>query len=247
MPPVKPILPVHDERFSVVAEIDGGHAPRCEDGRRQKFCERNLRAPQFPGDGRERITRAGGVHEQAHGDAAFDGAFERGDEFLAARVVVKNVGAERDGFFRGFNRGEHRGKRGVAVDERLYFISRRERLRGDAADNTGDVLEMFRAVGFRLAEIFRNGVAEGFMHAELGSAAADAVDAERKIKNCAENRHKPDDAQPERRGARIALVKQGVNGSEQRGKKIKARSQMRPEPGKFIKPVHRAQFRRKIR
>ena len=42
-----------------------------------------------------------------------------------AGVVVKDVSAERNGFFGGFNRGEHRGKRRVAIDERLDFVVRR--------------------------------------------------------------------------------------------------------------------------
>src|ERR1035437_4139320 len=93
------------------------------------------------------------------GHAALDGAFERGDKLFSARVVVENVSAERDGFFRGFNRGEHGRKRFVAVDERFDFIPGGERLRDDAADDAGDVFEMFRAVVFRLAEIFGNGTA----------------------------------------------------------------------------------------
>ena len=44
------------------------------------------------------------------------------------------------------------------------------------------ILQMFRAVVFRFAEIFRDRPAEGFMDAELDGAAADAVDAEREVK-----------------------------------------------------------------
>ena len=232
-------LAVHDERLAMVAKIDGGHAPRREDGRRQESGERNFCAPQFPGDRRERIARAGGINEHAHGHAALDGAFERGDEFFSARVVVENVGAERDGFFRGFNRGEHRWKRFVAVDQRLDFISRRERLRGDAADDAGDVLEMFRAVVLRFTEIFGNVAAESFMHAEFDGAAADAVDAEREVEQGTERGQKPDDGDPDCRGARVAFVEQGVAGGEQAGEQVKTRRDVRPEAGNFFKPVHR--------
>ena len=98
---------------------------------------------------------------------------------------------------------------------------------------------MFGAFVFRFAEIFRDRAGEGFMHTELKGAAADAVDPEREIKHRAEHRHQPDDAEPERGGAGIALMEQGVNGSEQGGQKIEARSQMRPEPGNVLEPIHR--------
>ena len=195
--------------------------------------------PQFPGDRRPRIARAGGINQHAHGHAALDGAFERGDKLFSAGVVVKNISAERDGFFRGFNRGEHGGKRGVAVDERLDFVSRGERLRGDAADDAGDVLEMFRAFVFRFAEIFGDVAAEGFVDAELDGAAADAVDAERKIEQRAERGQSPDDGEPDRGGAGVAFVEQRVAGGEQAGEQVKARREVRPEAGDFFKPVHR--------
>ena len=98
---------------------------------------------------------------------------------------------------------------------------------------------MFGAFVLRLAEIFRNRAGEGFMHTELQRAAADAIDAKREIKNGPNNGHQPDDTDPERGGARITFVEQGVNGSEQGSQKIKTRSQMRPEPGNVLEPIHR--------
>ncbi len=76
---------------------------------------------------------------------------------------------------------------------------------------------MLRAVVFRFAEIFGDVAVESFMHAELDGAAADAVDAERKVKKRAERRNEPDEGDPDGRGARVALVEQGMNGGERRG------------------------------
>ncbi len=97
---------------------------------------------------------------------------------------------------------------------------------------------MFGAFVLRFAEIFGNGTAEGFVDGERQGAAADAVDAEREVKNWAEQRQKPDESQPERGGARIALVEQGMNRGENGGQEIEARRDVRPEPGEFVEPVH---------
>ena len=94
---------------------------------------------------------------------------------------------------------------------------------GDAADDAGDVFEMFRAVVFRFAEIFGNVAAESFVDAQLDGAAADAVDAEREVEKRAEHRQEPDDADPDCGGAGVALVEQRVDGGEQGGQKIEAR------------------------
>jgi len=50
---------------------------------------------------------------------------------------------------------------------------------------------------------------------------------------------KPDESQPERRGAGIAFVEQGMNRGKQGSQKIKACGQVRPIPGNLIEPIHR--------
>src|SRR5580692_3718458 len=77
------------------------------------------------------------------------------------------------------------------------------------------------------------------MHSERNGPSSDAIDAESEVKNRAEHGQKPDKSEPECCGTGIALVKQGMNRGEQRGQKIKACSQMRPELGNFVEPVHR--------
>ncbi len=198
-----------------------------------------MRAPQFPGDGRPGIARAGGVNQHAHGDAAFDGVLEGGDKFLSAGVVVENIGAERDGFFGRGNRGEHGGKRGVAGDEGLEVVSRQERLAGDAADDAGNVLEVLGARGFRFAEIFRDGAAQSVMDAELDGAAADAVDAEGQVEQGTPDGHGPDDDDPDGGGAGVALMQQGVAGGQQTGQRVKSGGDVRPELLHDGVPVHR--------
>ncbi len=98
---------------------------------------------------------------------------------------------------------------------------------------------MFSAFVLGFAEILRDRSAEGFVDGERQGAAADAVDAEREIKNRPEQRQKPDEAEPERGGAGIAFVQKGVKRGEQRGQKVEARRDVRPELGDFIEPVHR--------
>ena len=111
---------------------------------------------------------------------------------------------------RGFNRGEHRRKRLVAVDERLHVVAGRQRPGDDAADHTGQQFQMLRAFMLRFTEVFRNRPADGFMHAEHKRATADAIDPEREIKQRTHRRHQPDEANPERCGAGIAFVQQGM-------------------------------------
>ena len=108
----------------------------------------------------------------------------------------------------------------------------------DAADDAGDVLEMFRAVVFRFAEVFRDGAAEGFMHAELDGAAADAVDAERQVEQGAERGQRPDDAEPDGGGAGIALVQQRVAGGEQAASKSNPAARCGQNLSRSGVPVH---------
>src|SRR5476651_1572985 len=101
---------------------------------------------------------------------------------------------------------------------------------------------MFRAIVLGFAKIFRDVAAESFVDAELDGAAAEAVDAEREVEQGTERGQKPDDADPDRRGARVAFVKQRVAGGEQAGKQIEGRREMRPKAGDFFEPVHRGYF-----
>src|SRR5208282_2520996 len=102
--------------------------------------------------------------------------------------------------------------------------------------------QMFRSLVLRFAEVPGNGAAESFVDAERNGAAADAVDAEHKVKNRAKHRQQPDESNPERRGAGIAFVEQGMSRGEQGGQKIETRSQVRPEPGDLVEPVHYSPF-----
>ena len=94
---------IHNQRFAVVAEIDGGDAPGREQGGGKELGEWDFCVPQPVGDGRPGIPGAGGVNQDADGDTASHGAGQRGDKLSAAGVIVENVGAERDGFFGGFH------------------------------------------------------------------------------------------------------------------------------------------------
>ena len=223
-----------------VKEVDGGHAPRCQ--RRQKAGGVHAGVPQFVRDWRPRVARPGGVNQHARFDAAADGAAKGLDELVSADVVVENVGRERNGFLRGFDGGEHGGKGLVAIDERLDFVAGGQRGRDDAADGAREHFQMFRSLVLRFAEVPGDGAAERFVDAECHGAAPDAVDAKHEIKNRAKQRQQPDESDPERRGAGFALVEQGMSRGEQGGQKIEARSQVRPEPGDLVEPVHCSPF-----
>ena len=82
------------------------------------------------------------------------------------------------------------GKAASPFNQRLDVVARRQRLPGDAADHAGKVLQVFRAVMFRLAEIFGNVAAESLVDRELDGAAADAVDAEREVEQGAQRRQR---------------------------------------------------------
>ena len=232
-------MPVDDEDFAVVAEIDGGHAPRLEQRGGQKAGEGNPRAPQFMRDGRPGIARAGGVHQHAHGHPALDGALKRGDELLAGRVVVENVADEREGNLGRVDGGEHGGEGLVAVDERQDFVAGRERALDDAADHAGEQLQMFRAFVLRFTEVVRHRARDGLVHTEGKRAAPDTIDAEDEVDHRPDDRHEPDDPDPKCGGAGIALMEQGMTGGKQGGHEVEARHQMRPELGEVIEPVHR--------
>ena len=209
---------------------------------RQKAHGVHAGAPQFVRDRRPRVARPGGVNQHAHFDAAADGAAKGLDKLVSAGVVVENVSRERNGFLRGFDGGEHGGKGFVAIDERLDFVAGGQRALDDAADGAREHFQMFRAFVLRFAEVPGNRAAESFVDAERNGAAADAVDAEHEIKHRAKHRQQPDEADPERGGAGIAFVEQGMNRGEQGGQKIEARSQVRPEPGDLVEPVHCSPF-----
>src|SRR5258708_34236498 len=84
-------LPVNDEDFAMITKIDGRHAPRREQGCRQKFCKGDTRMFQFVSDGRPGVARAGGINQNADGDTALECAAESSDESPSALVVVENV------------------------------------------------------------------------------------------------------------------------------------------------------------
>ena len=134
------------------------------------------------------------------------------------------------------------GKGLVAIDKRQDFVATGQRALDDAADGAGEHFQMLRAFVLRFAEVFGNGAAEGFMDAERNGAAADAVDPEHQIGNGAKQRQQPDESDPERRGAGVTFVQQGMSRGEEGGQKIKAGSQVRPEPGDGVEPVHCSTF-----
>ena len=119
-------------------------------------------------------------------------------------------------------------------------------MRDHAADDGGDVLEVFRAVVLRFTEVFRHGAAVIFMHGQPDGVAADAVHAEREVEQRAERGQRPDDADPDGRRAMIALVQQRMAGRERAGDHVKARRDVWPKPQQMIKPVHRGKVSRKF-
>lgn len=202
---------VHGENFAVVAEVDGGNLPRRDERRWQKARARDIGVAQVMENGRKRIARAGGINEHAHFHAAFDRATKRGDELFAAGVIVENVGAEGDRLLRGLDGGEHRGERFVARDERADAVARHERAGRDAANDPRHHAEMLGPDLFGFAEVFRDGPDGDAMDAERNGTAANAVDAQDEVEQGTQQGDKPDDADPERGGAGIAFVKQGMN------------------------------------
>ena len=173
----EPRVAVHDQDFAVIAQIDRRHAPGRKQGRRQEFCTRNLQMLQLVGDGRPRVTRAGSVNQNAHGHPAPDGAAERVGKLFPARVIVENIGDQRNGFCGGLNCRQHGRKRFVAVDERMHMVAGGQRLLDDATDDAREHFQVCRAFVFRFPKVLGNPVVGGFVHAEQHGAAADAIDA----------------------------------------------------------------------
>ena len=96
---------------------------------------------------------------------------------------------------------------------------------------------MFRTFILDLAGAIPDRAAERAMHAECSRSRADAIYPEREVQQRSEQRKKPDEPEPERGGARITFVQQGMNGGEEGGQKVRARSEVRPEQRKFVEPV----------
>ena len=126
----------------------------------------------------------------------------------------------------------------VAVDEGFHFIAGRQGAFDDATHDAGEHFEMFRAVVLRFAEVIGNGAADSLVHAEFDGAAADAVDAEHEVECRPQHRHEPDDPDPKRGGAGIALAEQGMTGGECRGEQVEPGDQVRPELRQSVEPVH---------
>jgi len=85
----------------------------------------------------------------------------------------------------------------------------------------------------------RSGAVAFQFPAQQDRAAADAIDAEDEIQQRAAQRHEPDDADPQRGGARVALVKQRVAGGDQGKKKSERNQKVMPDAPKFSQQVHR--------
>ena len=83
------------------------------------------------------------------------------------------------------------------------------------------------------------------MHAELDGAAADSVDAERKVEQGTERGQSPNHPQPNGRGAGIPFLEQGMTGGEQAGQHVKPGGDVRPESVQDGVPVHRRKVSRK--
>jgi len=111
-----------------------------------------------------------------------------------------------------------------------------ERAFAHATDDAGEVLQSSaHRVGFR--RVLGNRPADGLVQAKPDSAAADAVDAEHKVKHRPQHGHEPPITDPKRGGAGVPVVKQGVKG-ERRGKKIEAGDEVRPRTARCIRASH---------
>ena len=232
---------VSHEDFPVVVEVYGREPPGGK--RREKSRDRQARPPQLADDRGQGITRARIVNQHAHLDATRQGTDQRSGELVPAAIVVKDVGCQRNGLGRFFDGSEHRGKGFIAVDERLHAVGGDQRPFGDAIHHVRQHPQMLRLEAVRLAHVVGNWlwtrIARLPADPQGEGVAPDAVDAQRQVEQRPHERQQPDESQPQRRGARIALVKHGVNRGKQGGQKAEAGGQVRPKLRQMIPPIHR--------
>ncbi len=205
-------LTVHDEDFSVVAQVDVGHAPVEEGGHEDGVVD--VAPVEGAVDGGEGVARADVVNEDAHFDAARDGVAEGVGEAEAGGVVVEDVGAEGDAAGRLCDGVEHGGIGLVAILEGCDAVAIEERGPADAVDGEGEGCEVlvFGGEGGGGEGVFFVARFEGGWSAaaEMRGAALNAVDAEENVEHGAHDGEEKDQADPGGRGAGVALVENGV-------------------------------------
>ena len=84
-------LAIHDQNFSMIAEIDGRHAPGRKQEAGRNFANGNFRMFQPMGDGWPRITRPAASINTRTATPRSTARAERLGKLFSAGVVVENV------------------------------------------------------------------------------------------------------------------------------------------------------------
>src|SRR5690606_28385664 len=127
---------VHYEYLTVATQVGVGRAHTQWVGHEQGI--RNVVAPERPGDRRTGIPHPDRVNEHPNFNAALVSACQRFDEQLALRVIVEDVGFQRDGFFGGIDGRNHRRVSLVAALQNADMVARAQ---GEAADPVTQVVQ----------------------------------------------------------------------------------------------------------
>ena len=239
----KPDAAVDDEDLAVVAEVDGHEPPG--DQRRQKADHGHSVTPEEMDDRRKGITRARGIDQDTDVHAPSDGPTERLGQAPSDGVIVEDVAGEGDRFGGLLDRFDHGRQCFVAVHQRHDPVAGHEWFGDQFPDQLGQPAQ-FGALGQQFVQ--HGGTLPGGS-APLSDApvrrapqengpAPDPVDTEDEVKQTSDERDEPDDADPEEGSARIALVKNGVDGGDGRHDERDGRRYVVPESGEPAKHVH---------
>jgi hypothetical protein len=189
----------------VVAQVQRVEPRRQQ--RRVEDADGDAGAPQRLHHGGEREAHVDVVDHHAHRHAARHGARERVDELRADALAVEDVRGEADRDARALDRLEHRRIGFPAVDQRLDRVAGQQR----PADHLADQPRERRELGARIAAAELGcGAVLHERAAHPRGAPLDAVHADQHVEHRPDGGQQPDEQEPQRRRARLALVDDGM-------------------------------------
>jgi hypothetical protein len=139
--------PVDDEDLAMIAQVGIAQARQtC----RQECGRSNPFACKQPQHGRPAVPGTHVVDQDPHLDPAVLGSDQGLQESLSGAVIVEDICQQADRPSRTFDRSEHRGKRDVAILERVNLIPRDQRASGDGLADTRKRCKGWRHAGVRI-------------------------------------------------------------------------------------------------
>ncbi len=173
----------------------------------------NSLAPERTQNRRPRVTRARGVNQHSHLDAA-PLSLPQGARKLQPRFVpVEDISLERKCAAGLADGAQHGGIRFIAVNQRLDLIPHKQGPLHHAAHDPRQHVQMSGVAGQVAMQLFRRarrlrrvGAIALKVLAQQGGLAPKPVDAKDEIRQGTNQRHQPDKADPPDGSARVPLV-----------------------------------------